>query len=182
MADGAQETAARRRRAVLESALDTFARVGFRTASMDVIARGARISRPGLYFLFDSKEALFREAVSAGLARDLLAIERVLADRGKPLADRLLKAFDLWAGRYVGAADRDLVSVIAEHPDLLDDTARTAPARFERLVTDAILAETDAAVQRAQTLNSVSVGLKQQVEDRNAYRTRLRVAIGLVLA
>src|SRR3569833_2700121 len=73
-----------RRDAVLESALLTFARHGYRKASMEEVARAARISRPGLYFLFESKEALFRAANSRALKEDLAAAERILADTGRP--------------------------------------------------------------------------------------------------
>src|SRR3954452_2071051 len=91
-----------RRDAVLESALLTFARHGYRKTSMEEVARTARISRPGLYFLFASKQDLFRAAVTRALERDLTAVEEILADTGEPLRARLIGAFDRWAGRYVG--------------------------------------------------------------------------------
>src|SRR4051795_10175821 len=91
-----------RRDAVLESALLTFARHGYRKTSMEEVARTARISRPGLYFLFASKPELFRAAVTRALEQDLAAAEAILADTGKPLRERLIAAFDRWAGRYVG--------------------------------------------------------------------------------
>jgi len=56
-----------RRDAVLASALVTFARFGYRKTSMEEVARAAHISRPGLYFLFSSKELLFRAAVTRSL-------------------------------------------------------------------------------------------------------------------
>src|SRR5664279_833000 len=66
-----------RRGAVLSSALTTFARFGYRKTSMDEVARAARISRPGLYFLFESKEDLFRSAVARSLDEDLIEVERI---------------------------------------------------------------------------------------------------------
>ncbi|MFD6726563.1 helix-turn-helix domain-containing protein, partial [Streptomyces sp. NPDC060131] len=39
-----------RRTMVLESAMATFARFGYRKTSMEEVARAAHISRPGLYF------------------------------------------------------------------------------------------------------------------------------------
>ncbi|MZD09631.1 TetR family transcriptional regulator, partial [Streptomyces sp. SID5785] len=58
----AADTDTDRRSLVLDSAMATFARFGYRKTSMEEVARAARISRPGLYFLFSSKEALFRAA------------------------------------------------------------------------------------------------------------------------
>ena len=53
---------------------------------MEEVARAAHISRPGLYFLFSSKETLFRAAVTQALERDITAVERVLADGSRPLS------------------------------------------------------------------------------------------------
>src|SRR3954447_15800579 len=116
-----------RREAVLELALLTFARHGYRKTSMEEVARMARISRPGLYFLFSSKQDLFRAAVTRALEQDLAAAEEILADSGKPLRERLGGAFDRWAGRYVGPMSRDVPAVIEQNPDLLGEIVRTAP-------------------------------------------------------
>ncbi|MEV6638566.1 TetR/AcrR family transcriptional regulator [Amycolatopsis sp. NPDC051371] len=173
-----------RRAAVLESALLTFARHGYRKTSMEEVARAARISRPGLYFLFDSKEVLFRAAVTRALENDLAAAERILADTGRPVRERLVDAFDQWAGRYVGPLGRDVPSVIEQNPDLLGAIVETAPKRFEELVTAAIAAASGraSAIGVAQTLISASVGLKHQVETREAYRARFATAVGLLVA
>ncbi|QKV73603.1 TetR/AcrR family transcriptional regulator [Amycolatopsis sp. Hca4] len=168
-----------RREAVLESALLTFARHGYRKTSMEEVARAARISRPGLYFLFASKEDLFRTAVTRAIEQDLAAAEEILADPGKPLRERLLGAFDRWAGRYVGPMSRDVPEVIEQNPDLLGPITRTAPERFEELVVAAVGGE--AATGVAQTLISASVGLKHQVETREEYLGRLATAIGLLV-
>jgi AcrR family transcriptional regulator len=168
-----------RRDAVLESALLTFARHGYRKTSMEEVARTARISRPGLYFLFASKQELFRAAVTRTLEQDLAAVEEILADTGKPLRERLISAFDRWAGRYVGPMSRDVPEVIEQNPDLLGPIAHTAPKRFEELLVAAVSGE--AAVGVVQTLISASIGLKHQVETREAYRERMTTAIGLLV-
>ncbi|MCD5351020.1 TetR/AcrR family transcriptional regulator [Kineosporia mesophila] len=172
-----------RRDAVLESALGTFARFGYRKTSMEEVARAARISRPGLYFLFDSKEALFRAAATQMLERDIAAVERVLADPDRPLGERLLEAFDQWAGRYVGPLARDITEVIEANPDLLGPIAQTLSQRFGQLLTDAIAAVCgpDSAARAAPTLISTSIGLKRQVASQELYRERLATAIDLYL-
>ena len=173
-----------RRAAVLDSALATFARFGYRKTSMEEVARAARISRPGLYFLFSSKEELFRAAAARALEGDLAEAERALGERDRSLADRLLDAFDHWAGRYLGPLARDVAAVLDDNPELLGELARSAPDRFAALVTDALAAGAEPGDRTpehlAQTLISTSIGIKHQVDDRAGYRERLAIAIGLL--
>ncbi|MDH6218923.1 TetR/AcrR family transcriptional regulator [Streptomyces pseudovenezuelae] len=172
-----------RRSMVLDSAMATFARFGYRKTSMEEVARAARISRPGLYFLFSSKETLFRAAVTQALERDITAVEQVLADSGRPLSERLVEAFDHWAGRYIGPLTRDVAAVIEDNPNLLGEIVETTPRRFEELITDAIAVESghEAASFVAQTMISASIGLKHQAPAREFYLERLKVAIGLLV-
>lgn len=172
-----------RRATVLESALVTFARFGYRKTSMEEVARAAHISRPGLYFLFESKEVLFRAAVTQALERDIAAVERALTDADRPLQQRLVVAFDHWAGRYVGPLSRDVAEVIEGNPDLLGPIVESTPERFEELITDAIAVELgpETATRVAQTMISTSIGLKHQLAKREPYLERLEVAIDLLL-
>jgi len=172
--------------AVLEAALGRFAQFGYRKTSMDDVARAAGISRPGLYFLFNSKEELFRAAVSQAVNADVDAVAGILDAPDRPLRRRLLDSFDRWAGRYVGPAALDLAAVIDDNPGLLGSLVVSAPKRFAELITHAIAAEftdRDQAFARdvSRTLISTSIGIKYQVKTRSAYRKRLDVAIGLVL-
>ncbi|MDF3300366.1 TetR/AcrR family transcriptional regulator [Streptomyces tropicalis] len=172
-----------RRAVVLDAALTTFARFGYRKTSMEEVAQAAHISRPGLYFLFSSKEVLFRAAVTQALERDIAAVEHVLADTGHPLSERLVEAFDQWAGRYIGPLARDVAEVVEANPDLLGEMVETVPRRFEELVTDAIAAETgrEAAPAVARTVISTSIGLKHQAPSREFFLERLKVAIDLLV-
>lgn len=171
-----------RRRAVLESALVTFARFGYRKTSMDEVARAAHISRPGLYFLFDSKQALFREAVTHALERDLDVIARELSNTARPLNQRLVGAFDQWGGPYIGPLTGDIFGATAEDPALLGEILETAPRRFEDLITTAIADSRESdATARAQTLISASIGIKHQFTTREAYLARLTIATDLIL-
>lgn len=173
-----------RRGAVLDSALLTFARYGYRKTSMEQVALDAQISRPGLYFLFDSKEALFRAAVTRSLQADLAAVESILAGTDQPLADRLLHSFERWAGRYIGPLTRDISTVIESNPDLLGSIGQTAPRHFLELIETAIAADRkpDAAARVAQTLVSTSIGIKHQVDTGDMYRAGLQVAIRLLVS
>jgi AcrR family transcriptional regulator len=170
-----------RREAVLDSAIKTFATFGYRKTSMDDVARAARVSRPGLYFLFESKPALFREAVTRALSRDLDAVADVLGD-GRPLREGLLAAFDRWGGSYIGPLTDDTAGVQDFDPALVGPVLTTAPGRFEELVTTAIAEAhpTDAA-DRARTLISASIGIKHQVETREQYAEAIEVALDLIV-
>ena len=150
---------------------------------MEEVARAAHISRPGLYFLFTSKDDLFRAAVTRSLEADIAAVERVLADTARPLTERLLESFDRWAGRYIGQLTRDVASVIEDNPDLLGTIVETTPRRFGELITAAIAADQERGQPNcvAQTLISTSIGIKHQVDTRDAYLQRLEVAIDLLL-
>ena len=171
-----------RRGAVLDSALITFARYGYRKTSMEQVAHDAQISRPGLYFLFDSKEALFRAAVTRSLEADIAAVESILAT-DRPLTERLLDSFERWAGRYIGPLTRDITTVIESNPDLLGTISDSAPRQFLVLIETAIAADrgAEAAAQVAQTLVSTSIGIKHQVDNGDAYRQRLQVGIELLV-
>jgi len=46
-----------KREKVLEAALGVFLRYGYKRVTMNDIAEAARISRPALYLVFDSKDA-----------------------------------------------------------------------------------------------------------------------------
>ena len=109
--------------------------------------------------------------------------ELLLAATDRPLRERLVDAFDRWAGRYVGPLGQDVTSVIEQNPDLLGEIVETAPVRFAELVTDAIAesSERASAIRVAQTLVSVSIGLKHQVERREAYLERLATAVDLLV-
>lgn len=165
--------------------METFARYGYRKTSMEDLARAARISRPGLYFLFASKEDLFRAAVTRALEADLVAAQTVLAATDRPLPDRLLDAFDRWTGRYLGPMTRDLPSILDEHAEQLAALTVEYPRRFHALVQTALVGvAADRAVTAndvAQTLISAAVGIKHQVDTREDFLARLAVAIDVLI-
>lgn len=177
---------AERREVVLTAALKTFVHYGYRKASMEDIASAARISRPGLYFLFESKQKLFAAAMAAAIERDLTTAARALEDKARPLGERLLDAFDAWTGRYVGAVGGELSAVAETHRDVLDAAVLQAPNRFRVLIVDAVVnarAEQDRATSEAiaSTLISTALGLKHQTSSRGTFREELSTAIALLL-
>jgi AcrR family transcriptional regulator len=175
-----------RREHVLSAALLTFARYGYRKASMEDVARAADISRPGLYFLFASKQDLFRAAVIHALDSDVAAAGRCLSDTGRPLRDRLIEAFDHWTGRYIGPMTKDVAIVIENNPDLLGPIVTDYPERFAKMVTDALTSarpadRDDLAVDVARTLLSTANGIKHEASTREEFVAKMTIAIDLLL-
>ncbi|MBU4465508.1 MAG: TetR/AcrR family transcriptional regulator; helix-turn-helix transcriptional regulator [Actinobacteria bacterium] len=162
--------------------METFSRFGYRKTSMDDVAKAAHISRPGLYFLFDSKPALFREAVAHALNRDLRLIAQHLSGADRSLSERLIAAFDLWAGSYIGPLTQDLPGAMNADPSILGTALDDAPRQFEELVINAIARSRLAdGADRARTLISTSIGIKHQVPNRAEYLDRLGVAVAFLL-
>lgn len=175
-----------RRAAVLGAALLVFARFGYRKASMDEVARAAGVSRQGLYFLFGSKQDLFEAAVSAALEQDVAAARAALAEPGRPLAARLVEAFDRWAGRYVGPLTADVAAVLDGTLGPSGQLVARQRREFADLVTAALTDAVDearatVARQVARTLLSVSVGAKHGAATRAEYLDQLTVAVELLL-
>ncbi|MBL7255754.1 TetR/AcrR family transcriptional regulator [Paractinoplanes lichenicola] len=178
MTVGEQGDSARRKH-VLSVALTTFARYGYRKTSMDDVARAAEISRPGLYFLFSSKENLFRAAAVDALESDLATAAGVLEDAGRPLRDRLIEAFDLWTGRYVGAMASEVAVLIETNPGLLGPMVTDYPERFLAMVTSALPGAR--ADDLARTLRSTAGGIKHEVATRAEFKARMTIAVDLLL-
>ncbi|UKY51060.1 TetR/AcrR family transcriptional regulator [Streptomyces inhibens] len=113
-----------REQQMLDAAVLTFARRGYRAASMDEIAEVAGVSKPLVYLYLNSKEDLF----SAVIRRESAALVAALTAAVEPgaAADR-----QLWSGL------KGFFSHTAEHPDgwaVLHQQARTHGEPFAREV------------------------------------------------
>ena len=175
-----------RRDGVLAAAVEAFLRFGYRKTSMEDVARAASISRPGLYFLFGSKQELFAAAVARALDLDLLRVREALQDATRTVDERLVDAFDAWTGRYLAAVGEELAAVAAAHREVMTADALDAPRRFADLVRDAVAAGLPATPSPTvdaitRTLISTAVGVKQQVSSREAFREGIGTAVALLL-
>jgi AcrR family transcriptional regulator len=176
-----------RREQVLRAALVTFARYGYKKTSMEDVARAADISRPGLYFLFTSKQNLFRAAVTHALDDDVDAAKRSLADTQRPLRDRLIEAFDLWTGRYIGPMAKDVAMLMETNPELLGPIVTDYPKRFIEMVTDAVAADLPPrsggmAEDVARTLLSTAGGVKHEATTREEFVARMTIGVDLFMS
>ncbi|TVL93549.1 TetR family transcriptional regulator [Streptomyces sp. SAJ15] len=109
---------------MLDAAVRTFARRGYRIASMDEIAESAGVSKPLVYLYLNSKEELFGSCVR----REAAALVAAVRDAVEPgaSADRRL-----WSGLH------GFFAHTAAHPDgwaLLHLQARTLGEPFAREV------------------------------------------------
>lgn len=176
-----------RREQVLASALTVFATFGYRKTSMDAVAQAADVSRPGLYFLFSSKEELFRATMQRELDRALGEVRTVLATPDMDLGARLVAALDAHLGRYVGTHLSEGVDALLEHGaaklDSMYDDYRSA---FHDALTEAITASgwpTGNVVPQhiAEVLAAAGEGWKHRVADRPEFVDKLALAVDVVL-
>lgn len=176
-----------RREQVLAEALTVFATFGYRKTSMDAVARAADISRPGLYFLFASKEELFRATMQQELDQALNDARAALTEPDVSLDARLVAALDAHLGRYVGTHLNEGVDELIEHGavklDSMYDDYRDA---FHGALAEAIAASgrpigNVAASQIAEVLAAAGEGWKHRVADRSEFVDKLALAVDVVL-
>jgi AcrR family transcriptional regulator len=178
-----------RRAQLLEVAIEVFVRFGYRKTSMDEVARAADLSRQGLYLHFPTKEALFAAALEQFLEGSLAAVAATAGDAALGVQQRLVGAFDAWAGRFVGmpVSAADLAEMTRGHQPLVE----AAEVRFEeaivKLVRSAGLvaayrAQGLSAKQLAQTLYATARGLKHACASRAEFVERMGVAVRAMCA
>jgi AcrR family transcriptional regulator len=174
-----------RRRRLLDAAVATFLRFGFRKTSMEEVARAAHLSRQGLYLHFATKEALFRAALRHGLESGLAGASTRLAE-GRSTAEKLVGAFDEWIGRYVGTFGADVTEieeasnqlvgpVIGEHEELflemVEKKIRSSglPAAYKSVGLT--------ARQLAENLQATARGLKHSCQTRAEFVAKFELAV-----
>ncbi|MGW6139479.1 TetR/AcrR family transcriptional regulator [Streptomyces sp. NPDC055144] len=172
-----------RREQVLAAALTVFATFGYRKTSMDAVAQAADISRPGLYFLFSSKEELFRATMRQALDEALRDVRAALASPGVELGGRLVAALDANLGRYVGTHLSEGVDDLLERgPAQLHIMYDEYRAAFLEVLTEAI-AVADRSLgdvaprQIAEVLFAAAEGWKHRVANREEFVEKLTMAV-----
>lgn len=156
-----------KRHAILNAAFTVFSRKGYSQSCVNEIAAEAGVAKPTVYNHLDSKENLFRHAMTAAaegaMARNLAAIEG-LRDAGGELRGALeelgLQLLLCYANEQSWALRRLLYAEVTQFPDLLDivlgnGTNRLAEAladRLARLTLTGRLRVTDPAAAAEQFL------------------------------
>jgi AcrR family transcriptional regulator len=171
---------------VLDAALTTFLRYGFRKTSMEEVARAAQMSRQALYLHFATKEELFAAAVQHFLVTGLEAAAQPLQDSSLSLEAQLLAAFDAWLGRFVGLTGGDVEDLHAASEALLGPLLSEYEEQFLERITRALRssglpaaykAAGISARQLAETLQATGRGLKHGCASRAEFAERMGVAV-----
>lgn len=159
-----------REQQMLDSAINVFADLGYRSASMDSIARGAEISKPMLYLYYGSKEDLFAACVERESGR----LTRQLQDAGevdenpKRRVENVVRAFLDFVDS--NAASWKVVYRQAVAEPLFRDNVEETRRVIVGLVTD-LLAESTREARDRDSLEVVAtalVGAGEAVADRVA--------------
>ena len=184
------DASAQRRAAILDAATGVFLRYGFKKTSMDDLARAAGLSRQGLYLHFSTKEALFREAVLRLIAAIQSAGRAALAREDQDIEARLLSAFEAVHGHLIGQPGSEHMGELLETSvELVGPVFAETEQAFAQDLAKALRASGVAARWKAagvsakdlaETLYSVSYGVKHRVKTPAEYRDRMRVALRIV--
>ncbi|MGD9864366.1 MAG: TetR family transcriptional regulator [Pseudodonghicola sp.] len=168
--------------AILHSAMQAFARYGFRKTSMDDIARGAGMSRPALYLHYRNKEDIYRGLMEFYYDHAAHAIADALEGAGS-VAERLAAAFAAQGGEAA-----ELMITSPHGREILDagfalagDVVAAGEARLAVVyaVWLAHAAETGQVrltgepEEIAATITSALKGIKKTVPDYPSYKTRV---------
>jgi len=175
-----------RQERLLDAALATFLRFGFRKTSMAEVARAAGLSRQALYLRHATKEELFRAAVEHALELGFAAASAHLDAKDAPIDERLVGAFDEWVGRYVGIFGADVSDLEEVSHGLVGHLIEEHEARFREAVAKAIRGSAlpgaykpagISAKQLADTLGATARGLKHAASSRSDFRERIQLAV-----
>jgi TetR/AcrR family transcriptional regulator, regulator of autoinduction and epiphytic fitness len=132
------EVGSQRRASILNAAIPVFGRFGFKKASVDDLAKAAKISKQGLYLHFSSKEEVFVETVKKYLDDGLGLVEQQLARRDAPLFDRLLGAMDGWFGRHLATFNPHSYDVIEASDRLSGSRVEEYKSAFQSMLRKAL--------------------------------------------
>ena len=157
--------AARRRRQLLDVALDVFAASGFHQTSMEDVAEAAGVTKPVLYQHFQSKRQLYLALLDEVGQRLRQTIEEAGSDTGGPRAqvEAGFRAYFRWV-----KDDRDSFLLLFGSGARRDEEFAEAVRRFESAIADAIapLIQADIDPEHQRLLAYGLVGLAESTSRR----------------
>lgn len=173
-----------REQQMLDSAIRVFSDLGYRSASMDTIARDARISKPMLYLYYGSKEELFSACVvrESGRLIDHLTSAATEVAGARRRLESVVEAFLEYVDVHADSWNVVYRQAVAE-PAFSDEVEKTRSVLVD-LTTD-LLAQNSVDSRSRDVLEVVAtalVGAGEAVADRVAHRSTPRsVAAGVVV-
>lgn len=152
--------APRRRRQLLDVALEVFAAGGFHATSMDDVAEAAGVTKPVLYQHFRSKRALYLELLDDVGGQLLDAITKAVAAAGGP-REQVEAGFAAYF-RFV-SAHQSAFRLLFGSGARRDAQFEVAARRVEEAIADAIAAliEADIDTEHRRLLANGIVGLAE---------------------
>src|SRR5688572_17476520 len=127
-----------KRESILDAAVRTFVRHGFKKSSIDEIAREARVAKGTVYLACESKEDLFYQAVHREVRAWVAVVSRLIDPRVR--ADVLMAQIGQAALEYLDARPlvRDLLfgachDILPTWTDRLDELKTLGRAPIEEL-------------------------------------------------
>lgn len=153
---------ARKHADILAVAMDVFLERGYHAASMDAIAKRARVSKITVYAHFSSKQALFSAIIAELAGRLTGAIERMTL-AGLPPAQalrQLARAYlDLALAPRSLALHRLVVAEAARHPQLGRLIFRHGPAAIVTTLADYLKAQPSLRIGNADLAAQQFLGM-----------------------
>lgn len=162
-----------REQQMLDSAIRVFSDLGYRSASMDGIARDARISKPMLYLYYGSKEELFAACVvrESGRLIDHLTSAATSGTGARRSLESVVEAFLDYVDDHADSWNVVYRQAVAE-PAFSDEVEKTRTVLVD-LTTD-LLAQNSVDERSREVLEVVAtalVGAGEAVADRVAHRS-----------
>jgi AcrR family transcriptional regulator len=139
-----------KRELILRAAGPVLQREGINGATMGAIAKEAGVDRATIYYYFEDKHAIFREAIHDGLGEMIADLEKIAAS-GDSVQDRLrnsmravMRAYERhYPQLYIFFQDGAMSSIIDNH---LNAEILGSGARYEALVEAAVRDGVEAGV------------------------------------
>jgi AcrR family transcriptional regulator len=125
--------------ALLDAAFEVFAARGYRASRLEEVAEAAGVTKGAIYYYFEGKEDLLRQAVQYRHRRVFADLDRALAEEGEPAAARirlvLRRMWAHWLAPDAGNAIRLIVGEVSvELPSLFRLWAEEGPIHAWTLV------------------------------------------------
>lgn len=173
-----------REQQMLDSAIRVFADLGYRSASMDTIARNASISKPMLYLYYGSKEELFSACVvrESGRLIERLTVAATGSDGARDSLESVVQAFLEYVDANADSWNVVYRQAMAE-PMFRDEVEKTRSVLVD--LTADLLAQNSVDERSREVLEVVAtalVGAGEAVANRVAQHSMpTSVAAGVVV-
>ncbi|MEM8703495.1 MAG: TetR/AcrR family transcriptional regulator [Pseudomonadota bacterium] len=143
----------------LEAALLVFWQKGYEATSLDDLTKAMSLSRSSFYAAFDSKQALFRRALSHYSRNGLQNLKNVAVTADGNPVDAMMQALSNPQGGVKGCMLINCVTELAPHDEGVAEIGRRHLEKIEEIFAEVLDPENPDAVRaRARALSSLAIG------------------------